>query len=123
MTAITINLLFASSIFILIILAGWYPFKKRQKTSHFDFPFGETIATGIFLGAALLHLLPEANSMFIELGYHYPFAYFITGALFLVFLWLEHIGKELYHHHDILQYIFRFLCKIAVSSYRQSRYC
>ncbi len=29
-----------------------------------------------------------------------PFGYLIMGALFLIFLWLEHLGEELYHHQD-----------------------
>lgn len=95
-----LKLFFALSILAVILIAGWYPFKKRLKNAHVDFPVGETLATGVFLGAALLHMLPEANSMFLTLGYHYPFAYIITGIIFLLFLWFEHLGKEIYHHHD-----------------------
>ena len=82
-------------------MAGWIPFKQRlKKNSHSDFPLGETLATGVFLGGGLLHMLPEASNMFNQQGYHYPFACFITGVVFLVFLWLEHLGNELYHHKD-----------------------
>lgn len=100
MTPTTLKVFFALSIVIIIILAGWYPFLKRQRSDHMDFPFGETLATGVFLGAALLHLLPESAQMFVHLGYRYPFANLITGLIFLLFLWLEHLAKELYHHHD-----------------------
>lgn len=100
MSSTNLKIFFAGSILLIIILAGWYPFRKRQKTSHFDFPFGETLATGVFLGAGLLHLLPESATMFSQLGYQYPFAPLITGLIFLLFLWLEHLAKELYHHHD-----------------------
>ena len=100
MSTTSLKFFFALSIVVIIALAGWYPFKKRQKKTHFDFPFGETLATGVFLGAALLHLLPESASMFIHLGYHYPIAHLITGFIFLLFLWLEHLAKELYHHHE-----------------------
>jgi zinc transporter ZupT len=100
-SATCLKILFAFSIFIVILLAGWYPFKKRIKDDqHIDFPVGETLATGVFLGAALLHMLPEANSLFKTMGYDYPFAYIITGAVFLIFLWFEHLGKELYHHQN-----------------------
>lgn len=44
-------------------------------------------------------MLPESNALFLEMGYHYPLAFIITGAVFLFFLWFEHLGKELYHHH------------------------
>lgn len=100
MATATLKLFFALSILTVILIAGWYPFKKRLQDAHVDFPVGETLATGVFLGAALLHMLPEANTMFLHMGYHYPYAYIITGIVFLLFLWFEHLGKELYHHHD-----------------------
>jgi zinc transporter ZupT len=100
MTTNDLKIFFSLSTFIVIILAGWYPFKNRFRSKHLDFPIGETLATGVFLGAGLLHLLPEANSMFIQMGYKFPFAYLITGLTFLFFLWFEHLGKEIYHHHD-----------------------
>lgn len=101
-----LKLIFASSIFAVIMVAGWFPFKKRLKTGHHhDFVIGETLATGVFLGAALMHMLPEANTLFIDMGYHYPYAFIITGAVFLFFLWFEHLGTVLYSqskhtHHD-----------------------
>ncbi|MFO2971283.1 ZIP family metal transporter [Legionella pneumophila serogroup 10] len=101
LSATSLKIIFAVSIFIVILIAGWYPFKKRIKDDkHIDFPIGETLATGFFLGAALLHMLPESNALFKEMGYNYPFAFIITGVVFLIFLWFEHLGKELYHHHD-----------------------
>ncbi|HAT2066737.1 TPA: ZIP family metal transporter [Legionella pneumophila] len=101
LSATSLKIIFAVSIFIVILIAGWYPFKKRIKDDkHIDFPIGETLATGVFLGAALLHMLPESNTLFKEMGYNYPFAFIITGVVFLIFLWFEHLGKELYHHHD-----------------------
>jgi len=101
-TATSLKIIFGIAIVAVILSAGWYPFKKRnqQEDEHLDFPIGETLATGVFLGAALLHMLPEANNQFLHMGYHYPFAYIITGIVFLFFLWFEHLGKELYHHHD-----------------------
>lgn len=101
MAEATLKLLFALITLVVILIAGWYPFKKRMKGGHHhDFPIGETLATGVFLGAALLHMLPESNALFKSMGYNYPFAFIITGAVFLFFLWFEHLGKELYHHHN-----------------------
>lgn len=86
-------------IFGVIIAAGVYPFRKKVKSlGHVDFPIGETLATGVFLGAALLHMLPISDAAFREQGYTYPWAFVITGIVFLLFLWFEHLGKELYHH-------------------------
>lgn len=95
-----LKFIFGLSISIVVLFAGWIPFKKRLKADqHIDFPIGETLATGIFLGAGLLHMLPESNTLFKAMGYSYPLAYIIAGAVFLIFLWFEHLGKELYHHH------------------------
>jgi len=100
-TAALLKLIFALAILAVILLAGWYPFKKKQEgDQHFDLAIGETLATGVFLGAALMHMLPESNSQFVDMGYSYPFAFIICGIVFLIFLWFEHLGKELYHHHD-----------------------
>ena len=101
MNASTLNLCFALAALLIIAIAGWFPFKQRVTTEKpVDFPMGETLATGVFLGAALLHMLPESNALFMQSKLHYPFAYVICGATFLFFLWFEHLGKELYHHHD-----------------------
>lgn len=101
MISAPLMLFFALSTLAVILLAGWVPFKKRlAKEGHFDFPLGETLATGVFLGAALLHMMPEANHAFHQMGYTYPFSYLITGIVFLLFLWLEHLGKEIYHHQN-----------------------
>lgn len=116
MTYSWVKLFFSLSIFIVILLAGWYPFKKRmQHDGHFDFPIGETFATGIFLGAGLLHMLPEAQEMFHQQGYVYPFAFIITGLVFLFFLWFEHLVRELYHHHENTHPAFALLAWLMLS--------
>ncbi len=116
MATASLKLFFALSILAVILLAGWYPFKRRLSgEEHFDFPIGETLATGVFLGAAMLHMLPESNAMFNTMGYHYPFAYLITGGIFLLFLWLEHIGKELYHHNDAAHPAFAIFAWLMLS--------
>lgn len=102
---IELKSLFAISIFVTILIAGWYPLKRNKKTidSHHHehgVSVGETIATGIFLGAGLIHMLPEANVLFQKQNLHYPFAQLITGATFLLFLWLEHLGQALYHNRS-----------------------
>ena len=116
MATATLKLFFAISILTVILLAGWYPFKKRLRNNeHLDLPIGETLATGVFLGAALLHMMPEANALFKTMGYHYPFAYLLTGGIFLLFLWLEHVGKELYHHRDSTHPAFAILAWLMLS--------
>lgn len=107
---------FALSILVVILIAGWIPFKQRlKKKPHVDFPVGETLATGVFLGAALLHMLPESQTMFHQQGFHYPYAFLITGITFLLFLWLEHLGKELYHHQHSTHPSFAILACLMLS--------
>lgn len=49
MTAGSLKFIFAIVTFLVILLAGWYPFRKRVKEDkHIDFPVGETLATGVF---------------------------------------------------------------------------
>ena len=112
MEAGSLKIIFAFVTFVVILIGGWYPFfKKRSKAedAHHDLAIGETLATGVFLGAALLHMLPESNALFLEKNYHYPWAFIITGAVFLFFLWFEHLGKELYQHHSATHPAFALL--------------
>ena len=95
------NFIFSLVIFLLVLSSAWLPFSKKKSTHahhHYDFSFGETIATGIFLGAAMMHFLPESHALFRSQGLYYPLSYLLAGLSFLFFLWLEHLGKELYHH-------------------------
>ncbi len=92
---------FACAIWLVTILAGLYPFRRSLVDSaekSFDFPIGESLACGVFLGAALLHMLYESSEYFRMQGFQYPVAFLIAGSTFILFLWLEHIGRELYHH-------------------------
>jgi len=92
----TVKILSAIIIFILTLLAAWYPFKKRLTTiHHHDFPAGEAMACGVFLGAGLIHMLSDSNRYFLAQGYDYPIAYLICGSTFLFFLLLEHVGTQL----------------------------
>jgi zinc transporter 1/2/3 len=86
-------------VLLITLAAGYYPFfKKRQLKKAWEFPLGESLAAGVFLGAALMHMLSDSADGFRAAGYHYPFAFLLAGIAFLVLLLLEHIGRELYEH-------------------------
>ncbi len=89
------KLLAACIIFLITLIAGFIPFRKKLKSPQFEFPAGEAIACGVFLGAGLIHMLGDAAEGFNELGYHYPFAFLIAGISFLFLLLLEHLGSEM----------------------------
>lgn len=117
MTIPFLKLIFAITITIVILLAGLYPFRRKQSCGHVhhDFSIGETLATGVFLGAGLLHMLPEAHNLFVEMNYQYPYAFIIAGTVFLVFLWFEHLGRELYHHKDAAHPAFALMAWFMLS--------
>lgn len=99
MSFLSFKLLTALAIFIVTLSAGWLPFVKRINTQNgVDFPIGEALASGVFLGVGLLHMLSDASQGFAEAGYNYPFASLLAGAMFLFLLWLEHLGRDYYQH-------------------------
>lgn len=93
------KLLMALIILIIALLSGIVPFKKKHLDQrHFDFPIGEAIACGVFLGAGLIHMLSDSAQGFMAAGYSYPFAFLIAGISFLFLLLLEHVATELQTH-------------------------
>jgi len=106
MSFLSFKLLTALAIFIITLSAGWLPFVKRiHMRVGIDFPIGEALASGVFLGVGLLHMLSDASKGFAIAGYDYPFAALLAGAMFLFLLWLEHLGRDYYqhehgHHHE-----------------------
>lgn len=108
MLAMNLSLLKLASILVILcvtLLAGLIPFKRRLSPSAArDFPIGEALAAGVFLGAALLHMLGEVSVP----GGHghghahggdevYPWPFLICGLSFLLLLFLEHLGSEVRH--------------------------
>ncbi|OGT51858.1 MAG: zinc transporter [Gammaproteobacteria bacterium RIFCSPHIGHO2_12_FULL_42_13] len=88
-------------IFSVTIISGLYPFfKKRRSPSELHFPIAESLAAGVFLGAALIHMLGDASAQFYAAAVHYPLAFLLAGVMFLFLLLLEHVGQELMAHGD-----------------------
>ena len=111
-----LQLLSIIPILLITLLAGAYPFIKKWRTqSGHDFPIGSSLAAGVFLGAGLIHMLGDASSDFSHLGYDYPFALFLAGVTFLVLLWLEHLGRELYEHQGESSAGFAVLALVMLS--------
>lgn len=100
MNLLKIKLAFACLVFFAAFIAGRRVFRKHDEAQSDQRPqFNKTaqaFACGVFLGAGLLHMLGESSREFYQLGYSYPLANLITGAIFLAFLWLEHIGREIF---------------------------
>lgn len=85
MSLITFKILAAGIIFIISLLAGLLPMQighNHSGSRHIT----DSITNGIFLGAAIFHMLPDAQAGFNELGLsRYPYAILlcILGLIFL----------------------------------------
>lgn len=88
-------------IFATAAIAGTYPFFKRWRSGITDLPIGQALASGVFLGAGLIHMLGDSSADFIALHYDYPMPFLIAGSTFLFFLALEHIGREVHEHRGV----------------------
>ncbi len=71
--------------------------QETEGFKEFEFPLGESLAGGVFLGAGLLHLLPDASQEFFKAGYTYPFSFLIAALSFLILLFLEHLSHSMKH--------------------------
>lgn len=97
----TLKLFSAVLIFVIAIIAAWPPFRQRLKTlTGKDFPRSEALASGVFLGAGLIHMLGDASSEFTQLHVQYPLAFLLAGISFLSLLLLEHYATEISHEHQ-----------------------
>jgi zinc transporter 1/2/3 len=94
MTLFTFKIFAALIILIMTLIGGLWPFLKKSK-KEFEFPVGESFAAGIFLGAGLLHMLPDAARDFFNAGYHYPLPFLIAALSFLTLLFLEHLSHAI----------------------------
>ena len=90
------KIIYAVIIFIISIISGLPLTYKSRSSAHSscklehahshahgsEFIIGEALASGVFLGAGLLHMLNDAAREFNELGYQYPLAYLLCGIVF-----------------------------------------
>jgi len=79
---------------IIGLSAGLYPYLNRWRGHVQAFSKSEALAAGVFFGAGLIHMLPDAASDFDADGVDYPVAFLIAGFVYLAFLLAEHLGRE-----------------------------
>ncbi|MDP1574916.1 MAG: ZIP family metal transporter [Coxiellaceae bacterium] len=112
----TFKLISLFSILLITLISGLYPFFKKLKSKDEpNFLIPESVAAGVFLGAALIHMLGDASQRFYQLSFHYPLAFLLTGTTFLFLLWLEHIGREIVSHEGSSSSTFAILATLMLS--------
>jgi zinc transporter 1/2/3 len=91
------KLLAAAIIFIIAIVCGFFPLllkttdREKRWLLH-----GESFAGGVFLGAGLIHLLPDAAAAFSN--FKYPFAFLICAISILFLRFIEEGTSKLFRH-------------------------
>jgi len=114
-----VNLAFYQTIAALLIFAistvtAYVLLRKKQSISPSErSQVGEAFASGVFLGTALFHLLPDAMRQFGGIyGFtSYPLAEVICAAAFLVMLFLERLSIAAPHINtrQSIPYILTFI--------------
>jgi len=90
---ITIKLIFSLIIFVIALLAGLIPLWRNA--SHLFFKKSEALVSGIFLGTAFFHLLPDANVLLhTGLSQHaFSLPYLLAAMSFLIFWGIGNLNK------------------------------
>jgi solute carrier family 39 (zinc transporter), member 1/2/3 len=95
-------------IFFITLIAVFYPLKARKHLhKHHLLDFGDAFASGVFLGAALLHMLPEAANQYKALfpEFHYPLAGLLCACGFLLLLFLERLSVSKSKNYSTIPYV------------------
>lgn len=98
MTLIVYKLIAGLLIFITSLISVIYPLKVRARPEHRPtLESADAFASGIFLGAALFHMLPDAIGDFNEIlgKIDYPLAELFCACGFLILLFLERLSTYL----------------------------
>ncbi|CAA0091206.1 Uncharacterised protein [BD1-7 clade bacterium] len=92
---LSIKIIAVLLIFLSTLIAGYIPFRQRiHAPDNVEFPRGEALACGVFLGVGLIHMLGDSANQFQAIGSRYPWAFMLAGSAFLLLLLMEHIGRD-----------------------------
>lgn len=80
----------------LIFAAGWLGgaiplWRRRPHRDSLWLSCGNALSAGVFLGIGLIHLLPDADAGWRQLGYDYPVGFALAAAAFALILLFEHV--------------------------------
>jgi len=89
---IGIKLVLLAAVLAAGALGGAIPLSRRGDVSGGRLlGWGNAFAAGIFLGAGLIHMLPDASAAWDALGWHYPMAFLLAACGFVLMLLIEHV--------------------------------
>jgi len=120
MLLLTSKLSAALIILLISLIAGLWPLRaKTTDRNKTFFAFGEAFASGVFLGAALLHMLPDAeNGMRAAIGHvHFPIVNTLCLLSFTLLLFIEKVAVQisddkLIEKNSIVPYILAIVLSI-----------
>jgi zinc transporter 1/2/3 len=89
---IAIKLMFMLAVLVAGALGGALPLRAsgELRTGRF-LGLGNATAAGVFLGAGLIHMLPDADETWRSLGFDYPMAFALATLAFVLMLLFEHV--------------------------------
>ncbi len=86
-----IRFLFLVAVLAAGALGGAVPLWRGGKGEGRFLGWGNALAAGVFLGAAWIHMLPDAADGWRELGWDYPMGYLLAACGFILMLLFEHV--------------------------------
>lgn len=108
--------------FFVALIGGYFAFSlANRKNSSKLFSLGNSFSGGIFLGAGLLHLLPDSVEGFSEAlpNFEFPIAYLICVFGFILILFFENVLLRSEHSDTVFDHfksgIYPYLLTIALS--------
>jgi len=95
LTLVSYKISAALALLLVTLMAVIYPIRARTYGQHHHFlDLADAFASGVFLGAALFHLLPQAIAYFQQNfpQIHYPIAELLCASGFVLLLFLERLS-------------------------------
>ena len=84
------------------MLSGAIPLRRRAGADAARsrlLAWGNAFAAGVFLGAGLVHMLPDAGEAWARIGWRYPIGFALAAAAIVAMLLVEHVLPSDDAHH------------------------
>jgi zinc transporter ZupT len=98
-----IKLVLLLALLAIALACGALPLRRRgaDPAEGRLLEWGNAFAAGVFLGAGFVHVLPDANAAWAELGWHYPIGMLLAAAAIVAMLLFEHVLPPEETHHAV----------------------